>query len=130
MPVLLIAFLTSCNRNEGEEITSIDPVKIDSIKVPRDSVFVGSVLPIRTFSVYQSQCEGFYGYDYQHTDSFQRTVAAYKFRTNAQCEGNLVRASQINFQPQQTGVYHFRFWNGKSGSGEDLWIEKEIKVYE
>ena len=124
-------FFTSCkdDRFEGDEITSIDPVKIDSVNIPRDSMEVLSVMPIKTYSNYSSKCEGFYGYDYIHTNEFTRNVTSYKFKTNAQCGEQVTRSSQINFQPQKIGNYVFKFWNGKDASGENIWIEKNVKVY-
>ena len=130
-PLVAAFFLTSCkdDRFEGDEITSIDPVKIDSVNIPKDSMAVLSVMPIKTYSNFTSKCEGFYGYDYVHTNEFSRNVTSYKFKTSAQCGDQVTRSSQINFQPQKVGNYSFKFWNGKNAAGENVWIQKSIKVY-
>ena len=77
-PLVAALFLTSCkdDRFEGDEITSIDPVKIDSVNIPKDSMAVLSVMPIKTYSNFTSKCEGFYGYDYVHTNEFIRNVTS------------------------------------------------------
>lgn len=127
--VLPLVLTTSCNdRSEGEELQSIDPVKIDSVRIESDTIQLSMVLPIKTYSTYSSGCEGFYGYDYMHTDVFERKVVSYKFKTSAACSDPLVRVSQINFQPQQTGTFHFKFWKGKDNSGQNIWIEKSVVV--
>lgn len=130
-PLVAALFLTSCkdDRFEGDEITSVDPVKIDSVNIPKDSMAVLSVMPIKTYSNFTSKCEGFYGYDYVHTNEFIRNVTSYKFKTSAQCGDQVTRSSQINFQPQKVGTYSFKFWNGKNAAGENVWIQKSIKVY-
>lgn len=126
IPLVLI---TSCNdRVEGDEVQSVDAIKIDSVRIDRDTMQLSMVLPIRTFSTYSSGCEGFYGYDYMHTDVFERKVVSYKFKTSAACGDPLVRFSQINFQPQETGTFHFKFWNGKDNAGDNIWIEKTVVV--
>ena len=129
-PLVAALFLTSCkdDRFEGDEITSVDPVKIDSVNIPKDSMAVLSVMPIKTYSNFTSKCEGFYGYDYVHTNEFIRNVTSYKFKTSAQCGDQVTRSSQINFQPQKVGNYSFKFWNGKDNSNKDIWIEKTVVV--
>ena len=128
--ITVSAFLVmSCNdREEGDLVQDVRTVKIDSVVIPQDTMSVFSVQTIKTYSSYAAQCEGFYGYDYLHTDPFTRTVASYRFKTDAPCGEEVARASQINFRPQQKGTYLFRFWNGKNASGQSQWIEKSITV--
>lgn len=115
----------ACNDDEDyQTIESADRIKIDSVKVVSDTMDVFAIQSIRTYSAYSSQCEGFYGYDYVHTDHLTRTVTAYKYRTDGACTGKAyTAASQINFSPQQKGKYTFRFWNGGNS-----WITKTIVV--
>jgi hypothetical protein len=117
--------LVSCKDDDDyETIQSADRVKIDSVKIINDTMSVFSVQSIRTYSTYASQCEGFYGYDYIHTGNFTRDVTAYQYHTNGSCaQANHVSANQINFSPQQTGTYTFKFWTGNS-----TWITKTIVV--
>lgn len=126
---LLILIFASCNdRLEGDEVTGTAALKIDSVKIPQDTMDVFSTQTIKTYGNYLSKCEGFYGYDYAHTGQFGREVAAYKFTTSANCGEAVTRSSQINFRPQETGIYTFRFWTGKDSSGQDTWSERQIVV--
>ncbi|AYZ11718.1 hypothetical protein EGY05_07205 [Chryseobacterium arthrosphaerae] len=117
-------FLVSCNDDDYETIESVDKIKIDSVKIVSDTMDVFAIQSIKTYSTYPSQCEGFYGYDYIYNNNLERTVTAYKYRTNGPCtQGNYVGANQINFSPQKKGTYTFKFWNGGNS-----WITKTIVV--
>lgn len=129
--VLILGFgsLLSCNdRMEGDEIQATAPLKIDSVKIAQSVMEVYSIQTIKTYSTYASQCEGFYGYDYRHTSPTERKVVAYKFKSTASCGEPVVRASAINFRPQETGTYKFRFWMGETAAGEPIWHEETIIV--
>ena len=129
LPVFIVLSLISCNeRLEGDEIQHTEPVKIDSVKIAQDTMDIYSIQTIKTFSQYNTQCEGFYGYDYQHTAPLQRKVISYKFKTSASCGEIATRTSQINFRPQQKGTYIFKFWTGKNTDGTDQWLEQSVVV--
>jgi len=86
-------------------------------------------MPITTYSKYTGKCEGFYGYDYEK-DNFNRNVTSFKFKTTAACdEATVSYASKINFQPQNTGIYTFKFWQNNDAD-QDVWIEKKVVVVE
>ncbi|KMQ68467.1 hypothetical protein ACM39_08115 [Chryseobacterium sp. FH2] len=122
--IVLGLFFTSCNDDDDyQTIQSIDKVKIDSVRIVNDTMDVFTVQSIKTYSTYSSQCQGFYGYDYIHGNNLTRTVTAYKYLTDGNCAQNHVISSQINFSPQQTGTYTFKFWNG-----DNNWITKTIVV--
>ncbi len=122
---MVLGFLTSCDDNDDyQTIQSIERVKIDSVKIVNDTMDVFTVQSIRTYSQYSSQCEGFYGYDYVYNDNLTRTVTTYKYITNGPCaQESFTGVNQINFNPQKTGTYTFKFWNG-----DDNWITKTIVV--
>lgn len=123
--IVLGGILTSCNNNDDyETIQSTQRVGIDSVGKINDTMNVFSTQRIRTFSRYQSQCEGFYGYDYVYGENLTRRVTAYKFRTNGNCAPTTyVGRNEINFNPQQRGTYTFKFWKSDS-----TWITKTIEV--
>ncbi len=118
-------FFISCDDNDNyDTIESVEKIKIDSVKVINDTMDVFSVQSIKTYSTYSSHCEGFYGYDYVHSDNLTRTVTAYKYTTSGPCtQSTYTSASQINFSPQQVGTYTFKFWNGGNN-----WITRTIVV--
>ncbi|WP_223608156.1 hypothetical protein [Chryseobacterium sp. OSA05B] len=114
----------SCEDDDYQTIQSIAKIKIDSVKVMKDTMDVYTIQSIKTYSTYPSQCEGFYGYDYIQDSSLGRSVTAYKYTAEGPCAQSAhVGASQINFSPRQTGTYTFKFWNGGNN-----WITKTIVV--
>lgn len=129
LAVFLIIGISSCNRDDENVITDISPVKIDSIQVTKDTMNVGAIQAITIFSPYQKGCEGFWRYDYHYSSALERTVINHKFKTANTCENEYVTVpSRINFQPMETGVYTFRFWNGLDAQEQNLWIERQIVV--
>lgn len=120
----LLIFLASCNSDDYQTIQSVDRLKIDSVKVPQDTMNVLSIQTIKTYSTYSSNCEGFYGYDYSYTGDFTRDVTSFFYRKDGNCNATPYTAySNINFKPTHAGTYQFRFWNGGNN-----WIEKTIVV--
>ncbi|KMQ61430.1 hypothetical protein ACM46_15515 [Chryseobacterium angstadtii] len=114
----------SCEDDDYQTIQSVGKIRIDSVKIMKDTMDVYSIQSIKTYSTYPSQCQGFYGYDYIHDSSLERSVTAYRYTTEGPCtQQSHVGASQINFSPRQTGNYTFRFWNGNNS-----WITKTIVV--
>ncbi len=129
MMIFAAAALGSCNdRFEGDEIQSTAAAKVDSVKIAQYTMDVFTIQTIKTYSTYSSQCEGFFGYDYLHTQAFEREVVPFKFKTNNACGNPVARASVINFRPQQVGTYKFKFWTGEDSNGNDIWHEETIVV--
>lgn len=119
----------NCNdRLEGDQILSTESLKIDSVKIPQSSMDIYTTQTITTYSNYTSKCEGFYGYDYLHTDVLNREVTPYKFKSTAACGDLVTKSSQINFRPQQTGTYQFKFYNGKDSAGQNVYLIENIEV--
>ncbi|PIF45593.1 hypothetical protein CLU96_2602 [Chryseobacterium sp. 52] len=115
--------VVSCEDDDYQTIQAIGKIKIDSVKIMKDTMDVYTIQSIKTYSTYPSQCEGFYGYDYIHNSNLERSVTAYKYSTEGPCAQEAhVGTNQINFSPRQTGTYTFKFWNGSS------WITKTIVV--
>ena len=127
---LLIA-LVSCNShrdNDERRITTIAELKTDSVKINSDTMMVNSTQTIRTYFTLHSNCEGFYGYQY-YKDGMERKVVPYYYKTDGLCNSaNKAYYTQFNFMPETTGIYQFKFWNGKDNAGNSIWLQKQIVV--
>ena len=122
------ALFISCDRNDDNEIKSIDLVKIDSVKIAQDTMDIFTVQTIKTYSTYADGCHGFYGYDYTR-NALNRNVAAYQYNVKGNCtQASYVGTNGFNFRPEEKGTYTFKFWNGKDSSNNPIWIEKNIVV--
>ena len=123
-----LLFLSCDDRHDENVIQSVDAIKIDSVKIAQDTMDVFTVQSIKTYSTYPDGCHGFYGYDYIRED-MTRKVVSYAYKVNGNCtQATHTDASIINFRPEQTGTYTFKFWNGKDSSNNNIWIEKTIVV--
>lgn len=125
--ILALAF-ASCSAEDNNVIKDVEALKIDSVSILNETMTIGSSQAITTFSQYQENCEGFYGYDYQANEK-ERVVKSFKFKNESPCgTRTLTGSSTINFAPRETGQYNFKFWQGKDSAGNDIWITKTIVV--
>ncbi len=124
------AFIVSCKDNDDySQIESVFAIKIDSVKIPMDTMSLGVTQEILAFSTFKKTCEGIYSYDYNYTNDYVRTIANFAYKTNDVCgDGTYVDDSRINFKPIKTGTYTFKFWAGKDAAGTNTFLEKKVVV--
>ena len=124
------AFIVSCKDNDDySQIESVFAIKIDSVKIPMDTMSLGVTQEILAFSTFKKTCEGIYSYDYNYTNDSVRTIANFAYKTNDVCgDGTYVDDSRINFKPIKTGTYTFKFWTGKDAAGANTFLEKKVVV--
>lgn len=51
--------VVSCEDDDYQTIQAIGKIKIDSVKIMKDTMDVYTIQSIKTYSTYPSQCEGF-----------------------------------------------------------------------
>ena len=121
---------TSCKDNDDfQQITEVYAKKIDSVKIPMDTMSLGVSQELKVYSTFTKTCEGIYSYDYNYTNDSVRTVANFAYKTNDLCgEGTYTDGSRINFKPIKTGTYTFKFFTGKDAGGTNTFLEKKVVV--
>lgn len=124
------AFIVSCKDNDDySQIESVFAIKIDSVKIPMDTMSLGVTQEILAFSTFKKTCEGIYSYDYNYTNDSVRTIANFAYKTNDVCgDGSYVDGSRINFKPVKKGKYTFKFFTGKDAAGNNTYLERKIVV--
>jgi hypothetical protein len=124
------ALVVSCKDNDDySQIEEVFPTKIDSVKIPMDTMSLGVTQEILAYSTFRKACEGIYSYDYNYTNDSVRTIANFAYKTNDVCgDGTYVDGSRINFKPVKTGTYTFKFWTGKDTAGANTFFEKKVVV--
>ena len=128
LSIVIGVVLISCSQEDNNVISDVQSLKIDSVKLASETMTLGSSQSITTYSQFQENCEGFYGYDYKSNVN-ERVVTALSFKNEDVCGSKKVTgASFINFAPKEIGTYSFRFWQGKNSSGNDIWLTKTIVV--
>ena len=110
LPILLGIYSCDNNRDNYDEIESISPFKIDSVKIAQPEMDVFTVQTIKTYSTYPNGCTGFYDYNYEK-DDLDRYVTTYAYKLkNATCtQATRVGTNGINFRPEVRGTYTFKF---------------------
>ena len=120
----------SCKDNDDyQQITDVYAAKIDSVKIPMDTMALGVAQDLKVYSTFVKTCEGIYSYDYNYTNDSVRTVVNYAFKTNDVCgDGNYVDGSRISFKPVKIGTYTFKFFTGKDAAGTNTFLERKVVV--
>ncbi len=121
-------FISSCLDDEPT-------VKVSYQYTPVDSIQLGEIRParqvteIKTFFTRDSECETFFDYDYLISGN-ERTVSLVVSQLeNQQCmEISQVSSNSLQFKPEESGVYVFRFWAGNDENDEPIFIIKEIEI--
>ncbi|WDF45198.1 hypothetical protein PQ459_09835 [Chryseobacterium sp. KACC 21268] len=127
---LSFASFISCNDNDDyPQIQEVFATKIDSVKIPIDTMTLGVAQDFKVYSTFTRTCEGIYSYDYQYTNDSVRTIANFGYKTNEACsDGTYVDGSRISFKPTKTGNYTFKFFTGKDAAGASTFLEKKVVV--
>jgi len=121
-------FVVSCLEDEPTvDVTykykAIDSVQVGEIHPPRQ------VTEIKTYFTRNKSCEDFFNYEY-HILGNERTVSVIfsEFEDGSCEEISEPSYSVLQFKPEDSGVYTFRFWNGSDENGQDIFIIKEIEI--
>jgi len=130
MLAVFSALVMSCKDNDDySEIQEVFVTRIDSVKIPMDTMALGVTQELKLYSTFRRACEGIYSYDYQYTNDSVRTVANFAYKTNDVCaDGTYVDGSRVNFKPTKTGTYTFKFFAGKDNAGINTFLEKKVVV--
>lgn len=109
--------------NVSYQYKSIDSVQIGEIHPARE------VTKIKTFFTRTSNCENFFDYEY-HILGNERTVSIVTSKySDSSCEEISEPASYVlQFKPEMSGLYTFRFWGGTDENGQDIFIIREIEI--
>ena len=102
---------------------------------PIDSVYVGEIHPSRqvteitTYFTRQNECEIFFDYDYQISGT-ERTVSLVtsNLQSNDCIDISEVASNKLQFKPENSGLYTFRFWAGNDENDEPIFIIREIEI--
>ena len=132
MSALFAGIVTSCNNNDEERDDTVKEVfskKIDSIRIPMDTMQVGEIQQFRTYSQFSKNCEGLFDVNYIYEKDLSRTVVNYAYKINRNCSNeNYTSFGIVNFQPKEKGIYNFKFYSGKDSNNVNTFIEKKVVV--
>ncbi len=113
-----------------------EPVaRVEYKNAPIDSVHIGEIRPARmvteitTFFTRNNECEVFFDYDYQIAGK-ERTITVITSNIqNGPCqEIQQVSSNLLQFKPEESGNYTFRFWSGNNENDEPQFIIHKIEI--
>ena len=127
---ILFTALTMWSCNNDDNYSSFHYVGrgIDSVSMP-DTAMLRQRIEIKTFTKIRQGCEQFqtHGYDILGNE---RTVSTWFIKYDDLACGELMNISPaFYFVPQESGLYHFRFWAGQDEeTNEDVFFTKDLYI--
>lgn len=125
---LIGIFAVSCLDDEPVMNVTYQYRPVDSIQI--DSIYPArQVTEIRTFFTTTNGCQQFFDYDYSAIGN-ERTVSVItsQIQDTGCTEITEAKSFILKFNPENPGLYTFRFWNGKDENGQDTFIIREIQI--
>lgn len=134
--LLLLASILylSCTKTENTEDITLDLLPVTEVELP-SNFYVSDENIITVKFVRPTNCYTFNKFYYQKAAS-TRTIAVESavlhYRNGSGCQtlpSNANVATQLfKFNPDKTGEYTLKFWNGKDTNGTDLFLTYTILV--
>lgn len=124
LSILCLFILISCSPETDEVKVNYELVPIQSVVIP-DLLYVGIPNNIQINYSRPSSCHGFDKFYFEKND-FTRTIAIQNYvveKDDCQTLTNDIRQETLKFNPNETGIYTFKFWQGKDGNGNDIFLE-------
>lgn len=125
---ILGGILVSCLDDEptleiAYQYRPIDSIQIDTIMPSRQ------VTEIKTFFTTTNGCQDFFDYEYSILGN-ERTVAVITSEILEESCTAVTEAQSftLQFKPESSGTYTFRFWGGIDENGDDIFIIREIEI--
>lgn len=118
----------SCNNDDNYSSFHYVGRGIDSISMP-DTANLRQRVEIKTFTQIRQGCEQFQTHGYDVVGN-ERTVSVWLIKyDDRECGEYMNIDPSFYFMPQQTGIYHFRFWAGQDEeTDEDIFLTKDIYI--
>lgn len=125
---LSIFAFSSCSVEDDLELR-FEPLRVTDVNFPAD-LEANETYKVDVTYVRPSSCHYFEGFDYESTGETQTTVFLIASVLDEQpCQELHVEAeTSFDFNPENGGVYIFRFWQGKDENGNDIYYTIDVLV--
>jgi hypothetical protein len=125
----IFLLVISCSTDTEEPNVNYELVPIQNVIIG-DELYFGDENIITIQYLKPSTCHGFNGFVYEK-DAFTRTIGVQNYVVeNRDCQavsGEVIEKDFI-FQPIATGMYTFKFWQGKDANGDNIFLELQREV--
>lgn len=126
--ILSALTLQSCLNDDNTPKVLYGVATIDSINMP-DTAIIGDIVKIKTYTQLKEKCQGFYTFDYNISANKERTVAIIVQQYDTECGEEKTIAPLLNFRPEETGNYTFKFLSGRDSiNKKNIFITKDIYI--
>lgn len=121
-------FCLSCLEDEKVANVSYAYKGVDSVEILEIRP-VNEVTQIKSYFTRTSSCENFFDYTYD-VSGIERYVTFTFSKTASESCSTISESTDfvMDFKPDRSGIYRFRFWKGLDANGRDIFIEKEINI--
>lgn len=131
--LILIPFLClSCNSETDTDDKEYELLPVSEVQLPQN-FNVDKENDIRIKFVRPTECHDFNKFYFEDDNStkiiaVESTVFKNKNENCATLQNNNVATQILKFNPDHTGEYTLKFWNGKDTNGADLFLTYTISV--
>ena len=131
LPLLIfVAYLIlGCSKDDGESLNQ-ELAPTVSVNIP-DSLKTGQAYEFDVLYKKTTHCHSFSGFDVSKNENTIVVGVVNNYRSvnnNCSTNGNLQETAKLNFVVEREDFYIFRFWQGKSSVGEDMFLTKEVPI--
>ncbi|CAM4071103.1 hypothetical protein [Gillisia hiemivivida] len=131
LPLLIfVAYLIlGCSKDDGESLNQ-ELAPTVSVNIP-DSLKTGQAYEFDVLYKKTTHCHYFSGFDVSKNENTIVVGVVNNYRSvnnNCSTNGNLQETAKLNFVVEREDFYIFRFWQGKSSVGEDMFLTKEVPI--
>ena len=118
--------IISCNTDDDKQDVRYELLPVENVVIP-DTLFLGGENLITIKYLQPTTCHEFRGFYYEK-NGLTRTVAVETSVTetnNCQNVSALLVEKELKVVPIEAGTYTFKFWQGKDGAGNNVFLEFE-----
>ncbi len=118
-----------CSKDDAESLNQ-ELVPTVSVNIP-DSLKTGQTYEFDVLYKKTTNCHYFSGFDVSKNENTIVVGVVNNYSSvinNCSSNGNLQETAKLNFVVEREDFYIFKFWQGKSSVGEDIFLKKEVPI--
>ncbi len=127
--IFVACLILGCSKDDGESLNQ-ELAPTVSVNIP-DSLKTGQAYEFDVLYKKTTHCHYFSGFDVSKDENTIVVGVVNNYRSvnnNCSTNGNLQETAKLNFVVEREDFYIFRFWQGKSSVGEDMFLTKEVPI--
>ncbi|RAJ17951.1 hypothetical protein [Olleya aquimaris] len=128
--IITLIVLVSCSLDKNPPLTYLEPVSVISATMP-ESFTYGETYQIEFTYLRPSDCHVFHDIYSVRTDNVITIAVINSVTDNGNCQTiNAITNNSFEFLASDTGSYTFKFWQGETDDGEDIYLTMEVPIEE